>query len=141
MSEQSASTLQLAASPLASLPARAAERGARTRGHQQRLALIMICGALALGALGAVLAISIQRSENASNFRNTGKGPQGGPRNAMIADELGHRCRLFDNKTGRMTELTPCGEPLLDSRGMPIPAGTIHRLDAIRKSFSDRDRL
>jgi hypothetical protein len=45
----------------------------------------------------------------------------------------------FDNKTGRMTRLQePCETAALDGNGVPIPVGTIHRLDAISKAFSGR---
>jgi hypothetical protein len=46
--------------------------------------------------------------------------------------------RIFDNQTGRVTRLDKrCGDAVvLDSRGMPIPLGTLHRMDAIKKSFA-----
>ena len=51
----------------------------------------------------------------------------------------GSRCRkmIFDNQTGRVTETsTPCQEVVRDETGAPKPVGTIHRLDAISKSFA-----
>jgi hypothetical protein len=44
----------------------------------------------------------------------------------------------FDNSSGRFTEsLTPCENRIrFDEHGKPIPLGTIHRLDAISRSFS-----
>ena len=44
---------------------------------------------------------------------------------------------IFDNQTGRMTRSRqPCEATAYDGNGTPVPAGTIHRLDAISKSFS-----
>ena len=43
----------------------------------------------------------------------------------------------FDNITGRITEPRPCDDRVVfDSRGVPVPIGTLHRLEAIRKSFA-----
>ena len=44
----------------------------------------------------------------------------------------------FDNSSGRFTEsFTPCENRIrFDEHGKPIPLGTIHRLDAISRSFS-----
>lgn len=46
----------------------------------------------------------------------------------------------FDNESGRISEdRIPCDDRVvLNSRGVPIPQGTVHRLDAISKSFSGR---
>jgi hypothetical protein len=43
----------------------------------------------------------------------------------------------FDNANGRFTEgLKPCDNQIqFDEHGRPIPIGTIHRLDAISRSF------
>lgn len=51
----------------------------------------------------------------------------------------GNECELmkFDNETGRTIENTArCRKDVtLDSHGAPVPMGTVHRLDAISKSF------
>jgi hypothetical protein len=43
----------------------------------------------------------------------------------------------FDNTDGRLIEnLKPCEKDLrFDERGRAMPMGTVHRLDAISKSF------
>ena len=43
----------------------------------------------------------------------------------------------FDNADGRLIEnLKPCEKDIrLDARGRAMPMGTVHRLDAISKSF------
>jgi hypothetical protein len=45
----------------------------------------------------------------------------------------------FDNYTGQIISGSkPCVSSVPRDRGVPIPAGTMHRLDAISKSFSGR---
>ena len=60
-------------------------------------------------------------------------------RTARITRDLdGKGCaqQVFDNQTGRMTTTPqPCQATVYDSNGMPVPVGTIHRLDSISKSF------
>jgi hypothetical protein len=43
----------------------------------------------------------------------------------------------FDNDTGRtISESKSChGDVALDAHGVPVPTGTVHRLDSISKSF------
>ena len=46
---------------------------------------------------------------------------------------------VFDNQTWRMTRSRqPCDATALDANGIPIPKGTMHRLDAISKSFREK---
>lgn len=51
------------------------------------------------------------------------------------------QCQLmkFDNDTGRMIDGSAnChGDVVLDAHGVPVPMGTVHRLDSIRKSFME----
>jgi len=45
----------------------------------------------------------------------------------------------FDNNSGKFGESRPCDEGLrFDEYGKPIPLGTMHRLDAISRSFLGR---
>jgi len=52
------------------------------------------------------------------------------------------KCRqqTFDNQTGYLAATErPCRDPAaFDVNDLPVPAGTIHRLDSISKSFSSR---
>jgi hypothetical protein len=64
-----------------------------------------------------------------------------GARSGIIVLETDHnRCVLskFDNDNGRTIDDTErCNNTMpLDGHGVPVPTGTIHRLDAISKSFS-----
>lgn len=55
---------------------------------------------------------------------------------------MGDRCRRmkFDNDDGRVIEnFKPCDNvSILDANGVQVPVGTIRRLDAISKSFSQQ---
>jgi hypothetical protein len=61
-------------------------------------------------------------------------------RTAKVTNEAdGKDCaqQTFDNQTGRMIRSQqPCEAPAYDSNGVAVPVGTIHRLDAISRSFS-----
>jgi hypothetical protein len=63
-------------------------------------------------------------------------------RTARITRDLdGGGCaqQAFDNQTGRMTSAPqPCQTTVYDGNGVPVPLGTIHRLDSISKSFPGR---
>ena len=60
-------------------------------------------------------------------------------RSAKITTDVdGKDCaqQVFDNKTGRITSSPqPCSSTIYDANGVPVPVGTIHRLDSISKSF------
>jgi len=45
--------------------------------------------------------------------------------------------RSFNNQTGQISDQTsPChNDVVLDAKGLPVPAGTIHTLNSISKSF------
>lgn len=52
------------------------------------------------------------------------------------SDGNGCSQQIFDNQSGRMFQSQkPCDMTEYDANGVPVPAGTIHRLDAISKSF------
>ncbi len=65
-------------------------------------------------------------------------------RTATIARQTGDKqCALaeFDNDTGQITDARGCkNTTVLDGRGMPVPMGTVHRLDSISKSFLGNTR-
>jgi hypothetical protein len=66
--------------------------------------------------------------------------PEGDFRTAKITKESdGRGCsrQVFDNQTGSMGRTQePCEATSYDADGAPVPVGTLHRLDAISKSFS-----
>jgi hypothetical protein len=113
------------------------------RSQERRRALIISCGMLLAATATAVVVIALGSpiSVPASNSAQTTMAmPDGDLRTARITTDSGGKgCsrQTFDNQTGRMTRSQqPCEATAYDSNGVPVPLGTIHRLDAISKSFS-----
>ena len=57
----------------------------------------------------------------------------------IVLQSAGNQCESmkFDNDSGRTVEsLKPCDNTVIrDAHGNPVPLGTLHRLDAISRSF------
>jgi hypothetical protein len=120
------------------LPRRRSERV-----QERRSALILCSGILFVVGLGFALVMPAQlpmSSKLATSLQPVIEAP---PHNELSsvkvtidsADGSGCRQRVLDNQTWRMTQSQqPCG-PDRDVNGIARPTGTIHRLDAISKSF------
>jgi hypothetical protein len=111
--------------------------------QDRRRALMISCGMLLVGAVAIVgmIAAKTPKAMQASNSPATAQGgPDGDLRTAKItkaSDGNGCSQEIFDNQTGRMNRLQqPCEATVYDSHGAPVPVGTIHRLEAISKSFA-----
>jgi hypothetical protein len=120
-------------------------RSATQRKQERRRALIISCGMLLLATLTAAVVITVEHpiSVRSSSPQTPMAMPDADVRTAKITrdSEDGKGCwqRIFDNQSGRMTRSQqPCEAPAYDSHGSPVPLGTIHRLEAISKSFSGR---
>jgi hypothetical protein len=114
------------------------------RTQERRRALIVGCSILIAVVLGFALAIATE-SPVSTHLTNspqmTSGAPDLGSAKVVIESTDGNECRqqVFDNQTWRMTRSQqPCDATARDSTGVPIPLGTIHRLDAISKSFSGK---
>jgi hypothetical protein len=114
--------------------------------QERRRGLIVGCSMLFVAALIAVAAVVATGSPKSVTALNAAPVATATPdvdlRTAKITKDLdGKGCsqQVFDNQTGRTrrSEL-PCDATAFDSDGVPVPVGTIHRLDAISKSFSGR---
>jgi hypothetical protein len=111
--------------------------------QDRRRALMISCGMLLVGAV-AVVGMVAAKTPKAMQVSNSLATVQGGPdgdlRTAKItkaSDGNGCSQEIFDNQTGRMNRSQqPCEATVYDSRGAPVPVGTIHRLEAISKSFA-----
>ncbi len=96
---------------------------------------------LALGAtITAVVVLTASpRGGTATNSPPVTATPENELRTAKITTNSdGNGCwqRVFDNQTGRvLQQQKPCEAAAYDINGVPAPIGTIHRLDAISKSF------
>jgi hypothetical protein len=111
--------------------------------QERRRGLIVSCGLLLVVALGAVVAITAGSPTAVHSSKHpqlSTASPDSDLRTAKITNASdGKECwqQVFDNQTGRMTRSQqPCETTAYDSNGAPIPLGTIHRLDAISKSFT-----
>jgi hypothetical protein len=114
------------------------------RTQERRRGLIVGCGMLFVAAsiaVAAVVATGSPKSVTAPNAApDTTTTSELDLRTAKITQDLdGKGCsqQVFDNQTGRMRQSQlPCDVRTFDRNGVPVPVGTIHRLDAISKSFS-----
>lgn len=130
-------------SPVArSVPARAHSQ----RAQERRRALIVGCGILFVAGLGFVLVMTAglpMSTHLTASTQTASEAPDNNLGSAKVtidsADGGGCRKQVFDNQTGRMTRSQqPCDTTARDGNGTPIPLGTIHRLEAISKSFSGK---
>jgi hypothetical protein len=130
-------------SPIAhSAPARAQSRSVQER----RRVLIVGCGILFVMALGFALVMTAESPMSTHlthSSQTVSEAPDKnlGSAKVTIDSADGNECRqqVFDNQTGRMTRSQqPCDTTVRDSNGVSQPQGTIHRLDAISKSFSGK---
>jgi hypothetical protein len=115
-------------------------RKASARQRRGRLAK-MCFGVVVVGALLAAVAMvamvfipapppSVEKAASRSEPNNSGT-------IVLHSGPSGCRERSFDNQTGQISDQSsPChSDVVLDARGMPVPAGTIHTLNSISKSF------
>jgi len=107
---------------------------------QERRRAVMIAGIFLGAAIIALLAVSTQypTSSHATDVISNSNS-----RTAIVTsssiDDKNCRQQVFDNQTGRMTRSEqPCDTNAFDNNGVMAPSGSIHRLDAISKSFSGR---
>jgi hypothetical protein len=123
-----------------SAPARSPTKS--RRAHERRRTAIIGSCVLALAGLGCALVLKAQfpiSTRPAKLFTATATVTDNSNRSAKVLIDSGDggcRQERFDNETWRMTRSQqPCELTARDSVGNPIPLGTIHRLDAISKSF------
>jgi hypothetical protein len=120
---------------------------ARRAQHQRQRTLIVggvILGVSIVGFAAVMANLSARSIRPSLAIQATNTPPGNDFRSAKIVTEsvYGERCpqRRFDNQTGSMVDDNrPCDNvTVLDSNGVPVPLGTVHRLDGISKSFSNR---
>jgi hypothetical protein len=126
--------------------ARSAPAPKQLQGAQERRRALIISGILFVVGLAFVLMMTAEYPMSAHSMKSSQAVSEGPDNNlssgkVMIDSADGNGCRqhVFDNQTWRMTRSQqPCDTTARDSNGVPIPLGTIHRLDAINKSFLGR---
>jgi len=120
-------------------PARAQPRSVQSQ-REHRRALVIVCLVAAVTTAAVIAAESLILGSSSRAPQVALATPDSEIQTAKITKDFGGKgCsqEAFDNRTGRMTRSPqPCDATTYDSSGMPVPVGTIHRLDAISKSFS-----
>jgi len=109
--------------------------------ERSRALIIVSCGIFLVAGLGALAVMASGHPKSPRLLSSpTIVSPDNDLRTAKITNNSdGQGCwqQTFDNQTGRMARTQqPCETTAHDSNGVPVPLGTIHRLDAISKSFS-----
>ena len=140
----SASSPTSRATPQAPSGARARSRRTTNRSRVQ----ILCVAALALVGVGVIAIVATQfttRDMSAAAPRladtKTAKDYRTGKIVLDQPDSSGCRQKTFDNQNGGLAASEAGCNPTpstVDSSGVPVPRGTIQRLDAINKSFSNR---
>jgi hypothetical protein len=116
-------------------------RKAGVSQKRRRLAKMSL-GVFAVGSLIAVVAVfAIGFSTGPAPIDANGAASHPEPNSVatiiLRSNSSGCQQRSFNNQTGQISDQTsPChNDVVLDAKGMPIPAGTIHTLNSISKSF------
>jgi hypothetical protein len=115
-------------------------RSRESRKKRRRLAMMSLC-VFAAGTLIAVVAVfaigfSTARPPVAENGASHADPNSVG---TIVLHSSTSACqrKSFNNQTGQISDqMTPCSnDVVLDAKGLPTPAGTIHTLNSISKSF------
>jgi hypothetical protein len=125
--------------PIGAKRSRSAARGTRERRHT----LIISCSILLVATLIAVVVVAnvSPKSVNATISPPAAAAmPENELRTAKFttnSDASGCSQQIFDNQSGRvLRSQKPCEATAYDTNGAPVPVATIHRLEAISKSFT-----
>lgn len=109
----------------------------RAHAHQSKKPLLLISVGAAVGMaalLYFLVPIFLQKPAISATEASAEPLPTG-----AIADSDVEFCKRlrFDDNGRPVQDVVPCDQSgIRDARGQPVPVGTIHRLDAISKSFS-----
>ena len=114
----------------------------KTGASQKRRRLVkMSLGIFAVGALIAVAAVLAIGFGTAPAPVVENGAPRVDPTSVativLHSGTNGCQQRSFNNQTGQISDQTsPChNDVVLDTNGVPVPAGTVHTLNSISKSF------
>jgi hypothetical protein len=125
-------------------PGEAPKTAASPSIAQERRRIVIVCVGLFV-VLGAAILVAIMTNLPSSIIQPSGPRDLFGieERNGSIVLKAeNNRCRqiAFNNDTGQMKETSkPCyDKPVLDDKGVPVPAATIRRMDSIREGFGKK---
>jgi len=105
--------------------------------RQSQKSIILICVGAAVGmAALAYFSVPIFLQRSAVTVAESSSEPL--PTGTIADGDIDFCKRLkFDDEGRVFQDVVPCDQSgIRDARGQPVPVGTIHRLDAISKSFS-----
>lgn len=110
------------------------------RGRQRRLSWIILLSLSTVAGAAVLIGLSPALFSGRSSITVTGSASESVPTGAIAESDREFCKRLrFDDAGRAFQDVVPCdGESTRDARGQSVPAGTMHRLDAISKSFSGR---
>ena len=128
----------------AASPAEQPKKGASAGVALEQRRIVIVCAGLFV-VLGAAILVAMTTDLPSSIVQPLGPRDLFGieERNGSIVLKAeNNRCRqiAFNNDTGQMKETSkPCyDKPVLDDKGVPVPAATIRRMDTIRDSFGKK---
>ena len=110
--------------------------------------MVLACAFTAIAGTAAVLAATHRDSWIWASSDGQGDGRSANLQDvtvgAIVLQTDDQRCQrmTFDNSTGRALDaFKPCENlERRDASGVPVPMGTMHRLDAISKSFAGKSQ-
>jgi len=122
------------------------KKGARAlQGTALERRRIVIVSAGLFVVLGTAIVVSLTTTLPSALIQRTPLGPRDTfgieeRSGAIVLPATNNKCRqiAFNNDTGRMVESSkPCEKkPALDDKGVPVPEGTMRRMDSIRQGFA-----
>ena len=109
-----------------------------TRGYRVVVVVVLFAALIYLGVSARLWPFqATSESEHAAS----GARPEVSRTGTIVLRPNLEQCAqaTFDNNSGKFGESKPCDDGLrFDEYGKPIPLGTMHRLDAISRSFLGR---
>lgn len=109
-----------------------------SRDGQQRRLWIILLSLSTVASAAALVGFWPALFSGGSSIRVTDSASESVPTGTIAESDKEFCKRLtFDDSGRAFRDVVPCdGESTRDARGQPVALGTMHRLDAISKSFS-----
>jgi hypothetical protein len=117
-------------------PAHMRKAGAsQKRGRLAKMCFGVIAAGVSIAGVAMVAMVFITAPPPGDESSRSG--PNGVGTIVLHSGSSGCQQKSFDNQTGQISDQSsPCnGGVVLDAKGMPVPAGTVHTLNSISKSF------
>ena len=110
---------------------------ATSRGQRTRWSWIAIVSLGAIAGAAVLAGFSPALFSDRSSITMRGSASDSVPTGAIAESDREFCKRLrFDDSGRAFQDVVPCDGSTLDARDRQVPQGTMHRLDAISKSFS-----